>query len=140
MPNLALPHHQHVPPHVLQSRCDCGIAHAIRLEFSAPILHSSAWEARAGTPRVAVPVATVHENHLPARTKDDVRASRKIARVQAITVPIAVEKAPNSQLWTGILGADSRHQGASLRRRQPIGVHGLDGCASRPDAGAAPSA
>lgn len=122
--HLALPDNEHGPTHLVQGRLNSGIARAVRVELQPPIVDTGARKCGAGTPRMTVPEAAMNEDHLPAATKDDVRAPRQIPSMQTKPVAAAMQKAADPQLRTRISGADTRHESAALGRRQPIGAHG----------------
>ena len=120
---LALPHNETRPAHGLQGTQGGSVASPNRLELSIPVFDASAGSRSPATSFVTVPEAPVNEQDLAPAPKHDVRPARKIARVEAKSITVAMQKAADAQLRASIFAANSRHQCASLRRRQRIGAH-----------------
>ena len=114
--HLALPHNQTRPAHSLQCAQGSSVASPGRLELSMPIFDASARSRSPGTSFVTVPEAPVNEHNLAPASEHDVRPARKIARVEAKSITVAMQKAADAQLRASIFAANSRHQCASLSR------------------------
>ena len=121
--HLALPHNQALPPHSLQCTQGSSVASACCLELSIPVFDASAGSRSPATSFVTVPEASVNEDNLAPASEHDVRAARKIARVEAKSITVAMQKTAEAQLRASMLAANSRHQCASLRGGQRVGAH-----------------
>lgn len=72
---------------------------------------------------MAVPEATIYENHFVSRRKNDVRRSRQVPPVESKPVAERVQQSPDHEFRRGVFSANTRHQGAAALRG-PIVRHG----------------
>ena len=61
------------------------------------------WESQPATSFVTVPEASVNEDNLAPASEHDVRAARKIARVEAKSITVAMQKTAEAQLRASML-------------------------------------
>ena len=114
--HLALPHNQALPAHSLQCTQGSSVASACCLELSIPVFDASAGSRSQATSFVTVPKAPMNEHNLAPAPEHDVRTARKIARVEAKSIAVAMQKTADAQLRASVFAANSRHQCTSLRR------------------------
>ena len=63
---------------------------------------------------MSMPVTSAYLDNLLSRSKGEVRLSRKVLSVEAITIAHGMNEVAHSELGLGILGADTRHIPAAL--------------------------
>ncbi len=107
---FTLPNHDHPPTGGLQEPRIPAIAPSIRQKLLPPKLRIRSGRRRLSAAGVAVPKATMHENHLPPGGEHQVRAARK-RTVQAKAIAQRVQEASDREFRARILRADPRHPG-----------------------------
>jgi hypothetical protein len=69
---------------------------------------------------VGMPKATMNEDGFTASGECNVWSARHALGVQTVTVPHKMKELADHQLGTGILAADTGHEGASIPRREVV--------------------
>ena len=85
---------------------------AVRFNLGCPVVEATLGQL-APSALVAVPIATVDENHLPARRKDDVWRSRQVSPMQAEAIPEPVQKPTKDDFRLSVFRPHARHDEAA---------------------------
>lgn len=117
---LALPYHEYPPAESTQFRPIASIPGLISFKLVPPELPACAGQHAAVAAVVAVPEATVHEDHSHAARKNEIRFPRQMPNMQAIAVPQSVDEPPDHHLRCRILASDPRHAESTLCWREDI--------------------
>lgn len=88
---LALPHCTDIPPFAPKGTSNRHVALTVPGNFIPPIRHIALRFAGAAPAVMAMPKTTVHENDLPARAPDEIRAPRQVLAVELEPIPKGVE-------------------------------------------------
>lgn len=105
MCRFAFPDNENVPAQRLQTGLVVGVPGGIAGQLRVPVAGVRFWPAAvsAALERMLVPEAAMHEDHLSASGKDEIRFSRKILPVEPEPVPHRVGKAPDGQFRRRVL-------------------------------------
>lgn len=71
-----------------------------------------------------MPKAAMNKNDLLSARENDIRFPREVPTVQAIPVPLRVEKSPDEKLWLCVGGPNRPHDAAAAFRGNMVS-HGL---------------
>jgi len=99
----------------------------VRFDFCLPILLSGLRKTAIAAP-VAMPEATVNENHLVAGWEDQVRFAWQIGSVKRVPVAHTVHHSADAHLGASVLGSDTGHdlrshcRGDSIQSLPPANV------------------
>ena len=63
---------------------------------------------------MAVPKATINEDNASSWAEDDIRASRQVLSMEAVTIAETVQKPPDHKFGSGVLDPHGGHYRASL--------------------------
>lgn len=107
--NFAFPNCQHVPSRQPQSPCVSPVAPDVRVELFLPELRVGFRIGCNRAPRMTVPEAAVDEHDCSPLRQYDVRSTRKVPRVQAITKTELVERFADGELRCCVLPAYLAH-------------------------------
>ena len=119
---LAFPDHENVPAHFPECGLVDSITAGVPVQLGPPEFLTLG-RLRGAIPRtavVAMPEATVNEDHLTSQAEYEVRATGEVARVKTVAIPEGVYEPPNSHLGFRILGSDSAHSFAAFTNRERI--------------------
>lgn len=119
-PNLALPDSQHLPSECFEFVVFSAVSLHCGLPFSSPEVGITRRDYGAPLAVVGMPEAAVHKNRYPASREQEIRLSRQLSRVKAITKSPCVKCATQLHLGPCIDRSDSAHVEASLRGRMNV--------------------
>ena len=121
--SFTAPDDQDFPSEGPQPRCIRRVPRDVAGELWSPVSRVGFW--RAGIETfcfwVHVPEAAVHEDHLAARPEHEVRFSRQVAAVQAITIAEGVDEAANGKFGGSIFRTYRRHVGRAAGGGEGVG-------------------
>lgn len=122
---FALPNLKNVPSQFFQFAPNATIPCYILFKFLHPESDSRFWCRGISASCVTMPKASVYENDLSPRRKDEIRTSRQTFIVKAESIAHAVNKATDRQFGRCVLRANRRHDERTLFRRDFIHMQGL---------------
>jgi hypothetical protein len=111
---FALPHNKHRPADVPKLSANPLVSGYIPLDLSAPKLVIGGGQSGPRATRVTMPVAAVDQDDLLVTRKNDVGLSRQITSVQTEAESQGMQQASDTNLGSGILPADPRHDLATF--------------------------
>ena len=106
---FALPDNQNCPPGLRKRNLGQPITLKIPVQFGVPEFRPGLWPIRLRTPRVAMPEAPVDEDCRLPQAKNDVRGTRQLACMEAISISHTMKQAPDNKLRLGVATPDRPH-------------------------------
>jgi len=116
---VALPDYQNVPPMSRKFSPLPSVTAFVRFDFGLPILLTRLRKTAIAAP-VAMPEATVNENHLVAGWEDQVRFAGQIGSVKRVPVAHTVHHSADAHLGASVLGSDTGHDSRAHCRGDSI--------------------
>lgn len=120
LPNLAFPDNKYSPPLTSKQMAVPPVAFHVAVEFGFPESPPRPGHDLSKATPVPVPETPMHKNNLSTPRKDQIRAARQVAIVEAIAVSERVEDGANDHLRRGVFAANSGHAVAPLLCRQDV--------------------
>lgn len=117
---LTFPYDQHVPAQSLKTGDIIRITLLIPTDFFRPKLRIGFRQSRIAAKRMAMPEAAVDENHRVVFSKHNVRPSRKVAPMQRIAKPAAVQEPAHNKLGARVHTPNPRHAVMPLLFCHPV--------------------
>lgn len=117
---LTFPEHENVPAALPQRGFVPPVPLDIAIQFGLPELAVRSGYAVAGAIFMAMPKATVNEDHFSAWPEHKVGAARQILHMEAVAVAHCVDQPSDAHLWLGVFAADPAHDVAALAGREGV--------------------
>ena len=109
LPNRAFPDDAHPPVRLSQVVLVLDVARNVPIELRLPELGSCCRSGRVAAAFVAMPEASVHEEHGSEARKDKIRSSGKLSAMKPIAKTSSMQRPSQKKLRAGILSADACH-------------------------------
>lgn len=106
---FALPDNQNCPPGLRKRNLGQPITLKIPVQFGVPELRTGLWPIGLRAPRVAMPEAPVDEDCRSPWAKNDVRGTRQLACMEAISISHTMKQASDNKLRLGVATLDRSH-------------------------------
>lgn len=114
---FTIPNRQHRPPLHRQRTSDISVSCSISFYLLPPIVSIGLGDAGTALAVVAMPKASVDENHFSAAYEREIGLSGQIVTMKTVTVAHLVNQTPYNHFRAGILSPDPPHNMASLLSR-----------------------